>query len=103
MAWISLFIAGLLEIVWAYFMKQSAGFTRIVPSIACLLAMFASFGLLAFDSSWNFHQRNEWIETRRLAQNPTCVLPLARHCAISFDQYSRRLELLMPISRTSFS
>lgn len=48
MAWISLFIAGLLEIVWAYFMKQSAGFTRIVPSIACLLAMFASFGLLAF-------------------------------------------------------
>jgi quaternary ammonium compound-resistance protein SugE len=47
-AWISLFIAGLLEVVWAYFMKQSAGFTRIVPTIACFVTMFASFGLLAF-------------------------------------------------------
>jgi len=47
-AWISLFIAGLLEVVWAYFMKQSAGFTRLVPSVACLLSMFASFGLLGF-------------------------------------------------------
>lgn len=48
MAWISLVIAGLLEVVWAYFMKQSAGFTRIVPTIACLVTMVASFGLLAF-------------------------------------------------------
>jgi len=44
----SLVIAGLLEVVWAYFMKQSAGFTRIVPTIACLVTMVASFGLLAF-------------------------------------------------------
>ena len=28
MAWITLFYAGLFEIVWATAMKQSAGFTR---------------------------------------------------------------------------
>lgn len=48
MAWISLFIAGLLEVVWAYFMKQSAGFTRLWPSVATIGFMVASFGLLAF-------------------------------------------------------
>ena len=48
MAWVSLIVAGLLEVVWAYFMKQSEGFTRIVPSVACIVAMIASFGLLAF-------------------------------------------------------
>jgi len=47
MAWIMLFIAGLLEVVWAYFMKQSHGFTRLWPSITTIVAMFASFGLLA--------------------------------------------------------
>ena len=35
MAWTYLIIAGLLEIVWAYFMKQSAGFTRFWPSDPC--------------------------------------------------------------------
>ncbi|MBL7395969.1 QacE family quaternary ammonium compound efflux SMR transporter, partial [Escherichia coli] len=29
MAWILLFFAGLLEIVWAFAMKQSHGFTRL--------------------------------------------------------------------------
>lgn len=47
MAWILLFIAGLLEIVWAYFMKQSYGFTKLWPSVATFVAMFASFGLLS--------------------------------------------------------
>jgi quaternary ammonium compound-resistance protein SugE len=47
MAWIMLFVAGLLEVVWAYFMKQSAGFTRLVPSAVTLVAMVASFGLLS--------------------------------------------------------
>jgi quaternary ammonium compound-resistance protein SugE len=46
-AWITLIIAGILEVVWAYFMKQSHGFTRIVPSIICIVTMTASFGLLA--------------------------------------------------------
>lgn len=47
MAWISLFIAGLLEIVWAFAMKQSHGFTRLWPSVVTLVAMVASFGLLS--------------------------------------------------------
>lgn len=47
MPWILLTVAGLLEVVWAYYMKQSHGFTRIGPSIATFAAMFASFGLLS--------------------------------------------------------
>lgn len=47
MAWISLFFAGLLEIVWAFTMKQSDGFTRLGYSVATIVAMTASFGLLA--------------------------------------------------------
>jgi quaternary ammonium compound-resistance protein SugE len=47
MAWLYLFVAGLLEIVWAYAMKQSEGFTRLVPSVITLVAMVASFGLLS--------------------------------------------------------
>jgi len=47
MAWISLLFAGLLEIVWAVSMKQSAGFTRLMPSIITVTGMIASFWLLA--------------------------------------------------------
>jgi quaternary ammonium compound-resistance protein SugE len=47
MPWIALFVAGVLEIVWAYFMKQSDGFTRIGPTALTVVTMFASFGLLA--------------------------------------------------------
>ena len=48
MAWISLLVAGLFEIVWAYFMKQSHGFTRLWPSVATLAFMGVSFALLSF-------------------------------------------------------
>ncbi|MBD2705022.1 quaternary ammonium compound efflux SMR transporter SugE [Spirosoma sp. BT702] len=47
MSWIYLVFAGLLEVVWAYSMKQSDGFTRLVPSLITLIAMIASFALLA--------------------------------------------------------
>lgn len=47
MSWVLLLIAGLLEIVWAVAMKQSAGFTRPVPTLVMLAAMPASFILLA--------------------------------------------------------
>lgn len=47
MPWIMLLVAGLLEVVWAYFMKQSAGFSRLGPSVITLVAMLGSFGLLA--------------------------------------------------------
>ena len=47
MAWIFLFFAGLLEVVWAYTMKLSIGFTKPLPTVLTLAAMIASFGLLA--------------------------------------------------------
>lgn len=48
MAWIMLFVAGVFEVVWAYSMKQSEGFTRLLPSIVTIVMMAASFGLLSF-------------------------------------------------------
>lgn len=47
MAWILLIAAGLLEVVWAYAMKLSAGFTKPGASAVTVLAMLASFGLLS--------------------------------------------------------
>lgn len=47
MAWILLTLAGLLEVVWAFSMKQSAGFTKFWPSIITLATMIASFILLS--------------------------------------------------------
>jgi quaternary ammonium compound-resistance protein SugE len=46
-AWLYLTIAGLLEILWALSMKQSDGFTRLWPSVVTIVAMLASFFLLA--------------------------------------------------------
>jgi quaternary ammonium compound-resistance protein SugE len=46
-AWIFLFCAGLLEIAWAYFLKRSAGFNLLVPSVLAVVAMIASFWLLS--------------------------------------------------------
>lgn len=47
MAWILLVLAGLLEILWAFGMKASHGFTRLGWSVVTLLGMAASVGLLA--------------------------------------------------------
>jgi quaternary ammonium compound-resistance protein SugE len=47
MAWVLLFVADLLEIVWAFTMKLSHGFTRPSASLVTLVAMLASFGLLS--------------------------------------------------------
>mgnify|MGYP003110795821 CR=1 FL=1 len=47
MPWIYLVIAGLLEIVWAFFMKKSLGFTLLVPSMITIVTMIASFVLLS--------------------------------------------------------
>ena len=47
MAWLFLVAAGILEIVWAYAMKQSHGFSRLTPTLITLVAMIASFGLLS--------------------------------------------------------
>jgi quaternary ammonium compound-resistance protein SugE len=47
MAWIYLVSAGLLEILWAFFMKKSAGFTLVVPTTITIVTMIASFALLS--------------------------------------------------------
>lgn len=47
MAWVILIIAGLLEVVWAYCMKVSDGFTKLTPSILTIIFMIASFALLS--------------------------------------------------------
>ena len=48
MAWVVLIVAGLLEVVWAFAMKQSHGFTRLGPSVVTAVAMLLSVGLLAW-------------------------------------------------------
>lgn len=45
-AWICLIIAGLLEFVWAYFMKLSHGFTILWPSLLAIFFLIVSFFLL---------------------------------------------------------
>lgn len=47
MAWIFLLSAGVLEVVWAFLMKASAGFTRPWPTVGMVVFMIASFGLLS--------------------------------------------------------
>lgn len=47
MAWLYLVLAGVLEIVWAFFMKKSDGFTLQLPSAVTIAAMIASFALLS--------------------------------------------------------
>jgi quaternary ammonium compound-resistance protein SugE len=48
MAWIVLVLAGIIEVIWAYSMKMSEGFTRFVPSVITLIFMVLSFALLAY-------------------------------------------------------
>ena len=47
MAWINLIVAGIFEIGWAIGLKYTQGFTRILPSVATVGAMIASFALLS--------------------------------------------------------
>lgn len=47
MAWLYLFSAGILEIVWAFTMKQSDGFTRPMPTAITIVTMIGSFALLS--------------------------------------------------------
>ena len=47
MAWVYLLLAGLLEILWATFLKLSCGFTRLGYSAITIAGMLASFFFLA--------------------------------------------------------
>jgi quaternary ammonium compound-resistance protein SugE len=46
MAWITLFFAGLFEVGWAIGLKYTDGFTRLLPTLATVLSMVVSLGLL---------------------------------------------------------
>ncbi len=48
MNWLILIVAGLFEIGWAVGLKYTDGFTRPVPTIATVLSMIVSLGLLGF-------------------------------------------------------
>lgn len=47
MAWFWLVLAGALEVVWAFSMKQSQGFTKPGPTLVTLATLAASFILLS--------------------------------------------------------
>ena len=47
MAWFYLALAGALEIVWAYYLKQSQGFTRPGPTIITLVSLVGSLLFLS--------------------------------------------------------
>jgi quaternary ammonium compound-resistance protein SugE len=47
MAWIYLILAGFLEIFWAIGLKLSEGFSKMGVTLATVIAMMASFSLLA--------------------------------------------------------
>ncbi len=47
MPWILLIIAGLLEAGWAIGLKQTEGFTKLVPSVLTISGIVASMFLLA--------------------------------------------------------
>ncbi len=47
MAWVYLISAGILEIVWAYAMKQSHGLSRLLPTAIMIIGMIGSFVLLS--------------------------------------------------------
>jgi len=47
MAWIQLFVAGILEIFWAISLKYADGFSKLRPSVLTICGMIASFYFLA--------------------------------------------------------
>ena len=51
-AWISLLGAGISEVIWAYFMKQSNGLTKLVPSVLFIVIMIISMGLLTYSTKY---------------------------------------------------
>lgn len=48
LAWIALLVAGAFEVLWAFTMKQSEGFSKLWPSVITVGGMVASVVLLAY-------------------------------------------------------
>lgn len=46
-AWIALITAGIFEVVWAYFLKQSDGLSKIFPTLLFVATLAISMVLLA--------------------------------------------------------
>ncbi|MCL9682661.1 DMT family transporter [Legionella maioricensis] len=47
LAWLNLFLAGLLEVCWAIGLKYTDGFSKLVPSLFTLATLVGSMLLLA--------------------------------------------------------
>ena len=47
MEWVYLLVAGLFEVGWAIGLKYTEGFTKLGPSVATIIGMILSFGLLS--------------------------------------------------------
>ena len=47
LAWVNLFLAGLLEVCWAIGLKYTDGFSKLVPSLFTLATLIGSMLLLA--------------------------------------------------------
>jgi len=50
MVWLSLVLAGLLEVVWSLGLVYTRGFTRLVPSVITVLALAGSMLLLSWST-----------------------------------------------------
>ncbi len=48
MAWFILLIAAIFEVTWTIGLKYSQGFTKLVPTLITIPAMFLSMGLLSY-------------------------------------------------------
>lgn len=48
MAWLVLFVSGVLEAVWAVALGRTEGFSRLAPSVVFLVALAASMAGLAY-------------------------------------------------------
>jgi quaternary ammonium compound-resistance protein SugE len=48
MAWLLLVFSGFCEPVWSYFLKESQGFTKLVPAAITLIVSGMSFVALSF-------------------------------------------------------
>lgn len=46
--WLAVIAAGVFEIAWAFGLKYSDGLTRFWPTLATVVAILASFSLMAF-------------------------------------------------------
>ena len=62
MAWICLFIAGLLEVTWATCLKLSEGFTRLNWSVVTVIGIIASFVFLSHSFEY-LHIHTLWTPT----------------------------------------